>query len=219
MAASQPSPVEHMHTALIVEDLTDAAEWLRDTLRQAFAEIRVTIAYSVEEALARLHDQRFDLALIDLQLPDGSGLEVIDHINARPGDTLCVVASIFDDDEHIFPALQSGARGYLLKERPQAELVEELRGIVAGRPPLSPAIARRLLVHFQGLKPDNAVHLTPRETEVLRLVGKGIRLADIGDMLHISRHTAADYVKSIYRKLNISSRAEAAVEAMRRGLI
>lgn len=208
-----------MHSALILEDVSEAREWLQQVLRQAFGDIQVETAGDLAAAHELLEQHAFDIALIDLQLPDGSGVQIIERINREHHDTLCVVTSIFDDDGHIFPALQAGAHGYLLKERPQGELVEQLKGIAEGQPPLSPAIARRLLTHFQGMKPDDDVHLTPRETEVLRLVGKGIRLADIGDMLGISRHTAADYVKSIYRKLNISSRAEAAVEAMKRGLL
>ena len=208
-----------IRSAVIVEDLPDASVWLQETLERAYPGVDVVCAASVAEAMALLQAQRFDLALIDLHLPDGSGLAVIEHLNGSPGNTISVVTSIYDDDAHIFPAIQNGAQGYLLKDRPREELVKELQGIVAGRPPLSPAIARRLMTHFQGLKPDNDVQLTNRETEVLQLVGKGVRLVDIGEMLGISRHTAADYVKSIYRKLNISSRAEAAVEAMRRGLL
>lgn len=208
-----------MQSALVLEDVSEARQWLVQVLSRAFDGIAVTEAADIAGAIEALDRQAFDIALIDLQLPDGSGVEIIDRINREQTDTLCVVASIFDDDGHIFPALQAGAQGYLLKERPQAELVEQLKGIAGGQPPLSPAIARRLLTHFQGMKPEDDVHLTPRETEVLRLVGKGIRLVDIGEMLQISRHTAADHVKSIYRKLNISSRAEAAVEAMKRGLL
>ena len=208
-----------MQNALILEDVPEASLWLAEVLAASFANIEVSFAKSIAEAQAMLNDNSFDIALIDLQLPDGSGIEVINTISEKNDDTLCIVASIYDDDTHVFPALQAGAQGYLLKERPQSELIEQLKGIADGHPPLSPAIARRLLTHFQGMKPDNEVHLTPRETEVLRLVGKGIRLIDIGDMLKISRHTAADYVKSIYRKLKISSRAEAAVEAMKRGLL
>ena len=131
-----------IRTALIVEDLPDASVWLSETLAQAFAGVQISCAATIEDALSQLGQQTFDLALIDLHLPDGSGLSIIEHINAHHGSTLSIVASIYDDDEHIFPAIQNGAQGYLLKERPREELVKELQGIVAGRPPLSPAIAR-----------------------------------------------------------------------------
>ena len=209
-----------MQEILILEDLPEAAAWLAETVVSAFPGARVTLARNLAEASELLDGSAFDLALIDLQLPDGSWVDLIARLAAEKSATLCVVSSIYDDDRHIFPALQAGATGYLLKERPRQELVDELQGMAAGRPPLSPAIARRLMGYFQALKPDDdAAALTPRETEVLQLVGKGIRLPELSEMLEISRHTAADYVKSIYRKLNINSRAEAAVEAMRRGLI
>jgi len=208
-----------MDSALIVEDLPDSQAWLQATLQQAFPGIRVILAGDVATALAQLRRSSVALALVDLHLPDGSGTEVIAHLTAHHPDTLCVVASIFDDDEHIFPALQAGAQGYVLKDGRQPELAAELQGIAAGRPPLSPSVARRVLRHFQQVPAAQPVQLTPRETEVLHLIGKGIRLGEIGELLGISRHTAADHVKAIYRKLSINSRAEAAVEAARRGLV
>ena len=138
-----------------------------------------------------------------------------------------VVASIHDDDDHLFQALQAGAQGYLLKDHPTAWLALQLRGIAQGQPPLSPAIARRLLRHFQAPPPTPAqspaapavTDLSARERDVLGLLAQGVRIADIGIALGISRHTVGDHVKNIYRKLNISSRAEAALQARHLGLI
>jgi DNA-binding NarL/FixJ family response regulator len=142
--------------------------------------------------------------------------------------SLPVVVTIYDDDEHLFPALQAGAFGYLLKEQPQQELVAQLLRMVQGEPPLSPPIARRVLSHFvtspqrrQALmrSVEDEVKLTDRETEVLQRVAKGYTLPEIAQQFGLSRHTIADYIKQIYRKLNVSSRAEAALEAARRGLV
>ncbi|MCB1982772.1 MAG: response regulator transcription factor, partial [Rhodoferax sp.] len=136
-----------------------------------------------------------------------------------------VVVTIHDDDEHLFPALQAGAFGYILKEQPREMITEQLHRISQGEPPLSPSIARRVMAHFSvRRKPRIAsemlqqVALTDRETEVLLRVAKGYTLPEIGVQLGLSRHTIADYVKQIYRKLNVSSRAEAALEAQRLGL-
>jgi DNA-binding NarL/FixJ family response regulator len=142
-----------------------------------------------------------------------------------------VVVTIHDDDEHLFPALQAGAFGYLLKEQSREQLAEQLHRISQGEPPLSPSIARRVIQYFtaqarmapQAQQDDSDsvtphVQLTDRENEVLLRVAKGFTLPEIGQQLNLSRHTIADYVKQIYRKLNVSSRAEAALEAQRLGL-
>jgi DNA-binding NarL/FixJ family response regulator len=136
-----------------------------------------------------------------------------------------VVVTIHDDDEHLFPALQAGAFGYILKEQARELITEQLQRISQGEPPLSPSIARRVMAYFQAkAKPTQQAHLMPavnltdRESEVLLRVAKGYTLPEIGVQLGLSRHTIADYVKQIYRKLNVSSRAEAALEAQRLGL-
>ena len=134
-----------------------------------------------------------------------------------------VVVSIYDDDAHLFDAIAAGAQGYLLKDEGAEVLVGRLREIARGEPPLSPSIARRILCHFH--RPHDAATaprrelLTPRETEVLALLGRGFRIGDAADSLGLTRHTVAGYVKIIYSKLNISSRAEAALEAKRLGLV
>jgi len=151
-------------------------------------------------------------------LPDGSGLEVIRRIAETAPETVVVVSSVFADDEHVFPALRAGARGYVLKDQSTEDLVPLLRGIVSGQPPLSPAITRRLLSFFGPAEP-NADTLTPREVEVLTLIAKGLANAKVAAVLGISPHTASGYVKEIYRKLSVSSRAEATLEAARRGIV
>ena len=217
-----------MNSVLIVEDLPDIRAWLADMARAAFPDIQVTDAARRDDALATLHKQQFDLALIDLGLPDGSGIDVVAALRRDQPQALAVVVTIYDDDDHLFPALQAGAFGYLLKEQPRDALVGQLLRITQGEPPLSPPIARRVLGHFTAAGARHAelvrqleeeVSLTERESEVLQRVAKGYTLPEIAQQFGLSRHTVADYVKQIYRKLNVSSRAEAALEAARRGLV
>ncbi len=208
-----------MQRALIVEDTVEARDWMAAALDTVFPGISVSLATSVQQALTHVDAERFDLALIDLHLPDGNGTDIISRINSISAQTLSVVVTIYDDDQHLFPALQAGARGYLLKDMPGDQFIQRLQGIANGEPPLSPAIARRLLSHFGKPAVPLEHNLTPREREVLTLIAKGIKLAEVADILHISRYTAGDYVKSIYLKLNISSRAEATMEATRLGLV
>lgn len=203
--------------ALIVDDLDSSREWLSHALELAFPGIQIAMAGSLAEAQAHI-ESKPPLALIDLGLPDGSGIRLIEKL--QPLGTLCIVATVFDDDAHLFPALHAGAQGYVLKDQSTDVLSGMLTGIAAGQPPLSPSIARRLLRHFQPAVPDaSEPALTARETDVLRLIAKGHTVAEVATLLGISRHTAAGYLKDVYRKLSVRSRAEATLEATRRGLV
>lgn len=219
-AMSDTVGVNAMRYGLVVEDLPDSRTWLVEVMRQAFPAIIVNEAGTLAEARTLVQRQRPDIALIDLNLPDGYGVSLIAELNQLAPEIFTVVATIYDDDQHVFPALRAGAHGYLLKEQSREVLAGLLKGIVSGEPPLSPAIARKMLRFFSPAPSENpAVELTPREQEVLRLIAKGYKLADVARILELSRHTVADYVKNLYRKLNISTRAEATLEATRRGIV
>jgi DNA-binding NarL/FixJ family response regulator len=206
--------------ALVLDDLAASRDWLARALQLAFPGIAIVPAGSLAEAMAAL-DPLPDLALVDLGLPDGSGVQLLERLRAQGASTLCIVATVFDDDAHLFPALRAGAQGYVLKDQPPEALADMLRGIAAGQPPLSPTIARRLLRHFQPLPApaDPEVALTARETDVLQLSAKGLSAQEVADALGLSRHTVTGYLKDIYRKLSVGTRAEATLEAARRGLI
>lgn len=209
-----------MKTCLLVEDVPEAVDWLSRALRSTFPAIELVQASTLAEARQCLvATPAPDLALVDLGLPDGNGVDFIAELGYRSPRTLCVVASIFDDDQHIFPALRAGAQGYLLKDQDQDAIIELLQGIIAGRPPLSPAVARKLLSHFRVEPEVSAPKLTERETEVLRLIAKGLTTTEVARLLGISANTVPSYVKEIYRKLNVSSRAEAALTARNMGLV
>jgi len=211
-----------MKTILLLEDLPEIRAWLRKIVLQVFPEAQISESARVADAMALVGSVKFDIALVDLGLPDGSGVDVVTKLRDVQPDAQSVVVTIHDDDEHLFPALQAGAFGYILKEQPREMIAEQLQRISQGEPPLSPSIARRVMAHFSAkAKPTPSlgnVSLTDRESEVLLRVAKGYTLPEIGVQLGLSRHTIADYVKQIYRKLNVSSRAEAALEAQRLGL-
>ncbi len=210
-----------MKNVLIVEDHPDALDVMRSIVREIFPAAQLHEATDCQSGLAAADNGVFNLALVDLHLPDGNGLEVIARLNARHADTRIVVSSIYADDGHLFPALQAGAQGYLLKDDPRNSLVRQLAGILEGTPPLSPAIARKLIRHFSSVPATstrNEHNLTPREQEALTLLAQGISIKHLAQSMSISPHTAGDYVKSIYRKLNITSRAQAALKASELGL-
>ena len=215
-----------MNNILLLEDLPEIRAWLKHLVLQVFPDapdLREPRACTTRSSWSSA--VKFDLALIDLGLPDGSGVDVVDALRDAQPEAQSVVVTIHDDDEHLFPALQAGAFGYILKEQPRELITEQLQRISQGEPPLSPSIARRVIAYFAAkAKPQAAPtrcrtsSLTDRESEVLLRVAKGFTLPEIGVQLGLSRHTIADYVKQIYRKLNVSSRAEAALEAQRLGL-
>jgi DNA-binding NarL/FixJ family response regulator len=199
--------------------LKDSQRWLSQALTAAFEGVEVVgVAGSLEEARRLVPTLLpLDVALIDLGLPDGSGLTLITQLRTLAPACQCVVTSIFDDDEHVFPALRAGACGYLLKDQPREVLSAALQGIVSGHPPLSPAIARRVLRFFQP-EPTPGPQLTERELETLRYIARGLTQAECARVMGLSPHTVVGYVKEVYRKLNVSSRAEAALVARDLGL-
>jgi DNA-binding NarL/FixJ family response regulator len=168
-----------------------------------------------------------DVALVDLGLPDGSGLDLIPKIRGRFPGAGIVVFSVFEEPAVVFSALRAGARGYLLKSTPLDELPGMLREVAEGGAPMSPAIARLVLDAFARLPsslpetpaPSSIPSLSPREREILGLLALGHTYADVGRALGIRLGTVQGRVKTLYDKLHVSSKAEAAVEAIRLGLV
>lgn len=224
---------------LVLEDNPVARGFLCRVVQESFSDVGEVVEVSDLEAARQLLGHApggraapcgapFQLILVDLELPDGSGLELLTELDQYPAT--CIVTTLYADDEHLFPALQRGAGGYLLKEDRFEVLVEELQKIVRGQPPLSPAIARRLLTHFREgevgtaaaattattAEPDHA-RLTQRESEVLTFLSKGFTTKEIAGHLGIKWFTVNDLIKSIYRKLSASSRADASGQANRLG--
>lgn len=206
---------------LIVEDHPETLVWLGDLTREAFPGCEVAQATSVREGLAQCEAVAHDLALVDLRLPDGSGLEVLRKLRADGRDTVCVVATVMGDDAHIVTALSAGAQGYLLKDQSRDLLVRQLAQLAEGIPALSPTVARRIMEHFRLTGPCEQpdADLSPREREVLGLIARGLRSSDAARVLGLAESTVTSHVKSIYRKLGINSRAEAALLATRMGLL
>lgn len=208
-----------MKRVLIVEDLAETQKWLAAIIDQAFPGAQIVFADSMRGGLIASTQQDYQLALIDLGLPDGSGLEVMRSLLLLQPETLCVVTTVMGDDAHIVSALSSGANGYLLKEQPPEQIAHQLKQLNAGIPALSPAIARRIMEHFSLTGPVADDHgLTSREKEVLALISRGLRNIDVAQQLSIAESTVAWHIKSVYRKLGISSRAAAAWHANRMGL-
>ncbi|TNF53447.1 MAG: response regulator transcription factor [Burkholderiales bacterium] len=217
-------PTDHeawlRHGVLVLEDLDQPREWLVDLIRSLWP-VHVDEATTLEGARSLLRVRQYGLAVVDWTLPDGPAGGLIAEIARCWPKTLVVVSTIHDDDEKVFAALRAGAQGYILKSQSEARVKSQLMGLGRGEPALSPSIAQKVLAHFRqpAVAPTDAGdELSAREVDVLRLVSKGYRNAEAAQLLGLSPQTVGSYVKAIYRKLGISNRAEAAIEATRLGL-
>jgi DNA-binding NarL/FixJ family response regulator len=206
---------------LIVEDIPETILWLENLVNQVFSNATVHKAENMTSALRLCSSEVFDLALIDLSLPDGDGFAVFRKLSAKQPDTVKVAATVMGSDSAIVSALSAGAQGYILKSDPEEMIKKHLSRILDGIPPLSPAVARRVMEHFRLtgpiVEPNDC--LTKRETQVLAHIAKGLRVSDTALALNVAESTVSSHIKAVYQKLDISSRAEATTEATRMGLL
>lgn len=189
-------------------------------------------AHTVAQALACTAEHPVAMALVDIGLPDGSGLTLIDTLRARDPTLTILVISAWTTEDIILAALRAGAIGYVLKERDDIEISLSIRSVLRGGAPIDPFIARRILASLPTQDTAEAATgrretvgdtggetLSPRETQILTLVADGLTNREIAEALTISQYTAASHIKNIYRKLSVSSRTKAIHEARARGLL
>lgn len=217
-----------MSRVLIVEDdVTFRDRYAAILSKDASFQVIASVGTGAE-GLAMLDLRKPDILLVDLGLPDFSGIEVIRHANKMLPNCECMVVTVFGDEEHVLASIEAGASGYLLKDASEDSFLSSIRELIAGGSPISPIIARRLLKRFhQDAAPaaapasesDSDVNLSDREREILMLASKGYNYPEMGKLMGISPHTVTSHVKKIYRKLAVHSRGEAVFEANRMGLI
>ena len=219
-------------TVMVVED--DAAFRARFCRIVAQSEELSLLAAVGDLAAARatLERQVPDVLLIDLGLPDGSGIDLIRETAAKHPATDIMVVTVFGDEQHVIASIEAGATGYILKDSLPEQFVGLIAQLRAGGSPISPMIARQLLRRMKpaaapassalGKPPGSDTPeqaLSPRESEVLGLIAKGFNFAEIARLLEVSPHTITAHVKKIYQKLAVHSRGEAVYEATRMGLL
>jgi two-component system, NarL family, response regulator LiaR len=173
-------------------------------------------------ALELVKKERPDLVLMDLKMPILNGVEATRQIKKYYPDVKVLVLTTYDDDQWIFDAIQAGASGYLLKDTPRDQLIKALRGTIAGKTYLDPAVAGKVLnqVYTRQIHPATLVtaKLTEREIEVLHLIAKGLNNIDISERLSLSEGTVRNHVSVILAKLGVSDRTQLAVIAIQHGL-
>jgi DNA-binding NarL/FixJ family response regulator len=216
-------------TVAIVEDNMPCQLRFAQALNQADGIEVVACFVDGQSAIAWLERNSVDVLLCDLGLPDIPGLAVISYCALKAPKTDIMVASMFEDDDHVIRAIEAGATGYLLKDSLGDEIVERVRELSAGGAPMSPPIARRVLKKFrptelpvQDLEPKknaNSIKLSPKEMSTLQYVAKGFSYAEIAKMDGVTVNTVQTFVKRIYTKLSVHSRTEAVYEAQAMGLL
>jgi len=185
----------------------------------------VGAAGTVAAGRALLERETPDVLLTDIDLPDGTGVELIAWLRARGAATASMVVSVFGDEQHVVEAIEAGALGYLLKDGDADYIATSILEMLDGGSPISPPIARYLLRRLQSPPGDTAAsagpapRLSPREQEVLNLIAKGFSYAEIAGLLGLTPPTVATHTRGIYRKLDVHSRGEAVYEALQLGLV
>lgn len=233
-AVNAPANAPPIQVALVDDDLA-----VHGGVRRAIEgadDIRLAAAFTdARGALAWLADNRPDVLLVDLGLPDASGLTVITACAQRHPGTDVMVISVFDDADKVLQSIKAGAHGYLLKDSLHDQLPVLIRQLRAGGAPMTPSIARKVLNHVRPAGaapappagPSGASHgngladfrLTPAEDNVLQYVARGFKYAEIAQLTGVSIHTVHSHIKNIYAKLSVNSRSEAVFEASRLGLL
>jgi two-component system, NarL family, response regulator LiaR len=206
---------------LIVEDHGIVRRGLRLLISNAPDMEVVGEAANGIEGLEQVEALNPDLILMDLQMPRMTGIEAIREIKKRHPEMKILVLTSFADDENVFPAIKGGASGYLLKDSLPAELMDAIRAISQGRPSLHPVIAEKLMRELSNPEtpPAHGERLTPREVEVLRLIAVGNSNHEIAEKLVVSERTVSTHIGSILSKLHLTNRTQAALYAVKEGLV
>lgn len=207
---------------LICDDQAVVCEGLRAILGTV-ADFEVTgVVHNGAEALAQVGQLNPDLILMDLKMPEMNGIQATRLIHERHPAIKVLVLTTYDADEWVFDAIRSGADGYILKDTPREGLIAAIRGTVAGGTHVDPQVAGKLFrrVAQGGPPPDQALLdlLNERERDILRLIARGFSNTEIASRLYLSEGTVRNYVSSLFAKLGVTDRTQAAVMALRAGL-
>ena len=209
----------------ILEDDSDMREYLEFVISRADDMVLGFSSGTLEQALLAMPAAlKTDICLVDLQLPDGNGIDFIKKISATQ-DTKFLVLTVLGDRTSVLSALEAGAHGYLLKDSDELEVTKSIRQTVSGANPLSPEAATHLLSLFK--RKNRSMNATPalvselnaREADVLTYLAKGMSYKETAEILELSVHTINGYVKTIYEKLRVHSKSEAVFEALKLGWI
>ncbi|MBX2990379.1 MAG: response regulator transcription factor [Bacteroidetes bacterium] len=202
----------------IVEDIDGIRDGLSTLINGSDGFRCVSAHPNAEAALASFSAVKPDVVLMDINLPNMSGIQCVRKLKAISPSTQIIMHTVYEDAENIFESLQAGASGYLLKRTPPAKLLEAIMEVHAGGSPMSSTIARKVVqtFHQQGRSKSEQENLTPREEEILAELAKGFRYKEIADNLFIGVETVRSHIHKIYEKLHVRSRTEAVVKYLQK---
>ena len=202
----------------IVEDTEEIREALRVLINGSTGFECVHVFLDAEGALDKMPGHDIDVVLMDINLPGMDGINCMKALRPVMPETQFMMCTVYDDDDHIFKALQSGASGYILKRTSPAQILEAIRDLHEGGSPMSSEIARRVVSSMQmkGKTTQAAEQLTERETEILDYLSKGYLYKEIAAELFISKETVKKHIHNIYEKLHVQTRTEALNKAYQR---
>jgi DNA-binding NarL/FixJ family response regulator len=205
----------------VIEDHREYREYLTALLNGTDGFSCAESFRSMEEALRRLAFNLPDIVLVDIGLPGMNGIEGIQILKGQHPQLLFLTLTVYEDDERIFDALCAGASGYLLKKTPPARLLDSLRETVQGGAPMSPEIARRVVQLFRTIQPPDRAdyQLTPHETRILKMLVEGHNYKTAAAELSVTPSTINFHLRNIYEKLQVHSKTEAVVKALRNRLV
>nr|WP_315479982.1 response regulator transcription factor [uncultured Rhodoferax sp.] len=229
MQSEPPAPDAHPIHVAIVEDDPSFSDALARVLQAAPDMHLAGQAATRAAGLALLQGPPADVLLVDLGLPDGSGIAVIQAAVQLWPSCSIMVSTTFGDETHVMRSIEAGAAGYLLKDSSPAKVLDEIRSLASGGSPISPIIARQILARFRqapgstpspkSTAPDMPSPLSAREKEVLDYITKGFTTHEIAKLMALSHFTVRTFVRRIYSKLKVNSKAEAIYEARTMGLL
>ncbi len=212
--SAQPSAAKKI-TVFLLDDHELVRRGLREFLEEEGDLEIVGEAGTAEEAVKAIPAARPDVAIIDVRLPDGNGIEVCREVRSRVPSTNCLILTSYADEEALFDAIVAGASGYVLKETKTSELVRDIRKLAAGQSLLDPAVTKEVLARATADAARNA-ELSPQEQRILELIGEGLTNRQIGERLHLAEQTVKNYVSRLMSKLGFERRVQAALYATKR---
>lgn len=204
---------------VIIEDHDDFREGLAHLLQFSDGFTCAGAFASVEEAFAAF--PAVDVVLLDIHLPGKSGTDAIGELKRKAPGAAIIMLTVFDDDEHVFRAILTGADGYLLKRTAPSQVLTAIQDAASGGTPMTPYVARRVIETFRQYAPagEREYALTPREVEILQGLVQGLDSAEIARKCFISRETVRNHLKHIYEKLHVHSQSQAVAKALKQGLV